>query len=176
LEIYYIINNKKEGPVLIENLTPNIIQPSTLVWHEGLDSWTKATSVPDLIPYFKHSNASPRILREIEEAHLYDPNYVKPTDATALGVVMLLVWLMLLVFISMSDDIYGPLAFSIYLISAVVYVTRTAKEQNRDPMIWALFALFLPPIALMVIGQQPKYKHPRSKRMQNRAEILDDQI
>ena len=51
MKYYYSINNETIGPVDKNDLA-SIITRDTLIWHKGLEQWTKASDVPDLFPLF----------------------------------------------------------------------------------------------------------------------------
>jgi len=95
----------------------------------------------------------------------FDISYSKETDATFLGIVLLVITLFLVIFQPFKfNDIdqynqFRALALIIDLvlrILIIVHVVNIAKRQNRETFGWALFAFFLPSIALIVIGQQKK--------------------
>lgn len=95
----------------------------------------------------------------------YDPTYSKETDATTVGVVILVSSLLLVIFQPFRfEDINSYNEFrAIFSIGALVlrifitiWVINIAKRQNRETFGWGLFAFFLPSIALIIIGQQKK--------------------
>ena len=45
MEYYYLTDGRKEGPFSLEELKNQNIQKDTLVWHEGLKTWTEAKKV-----------------------------------------------------------------------------------------------------------------------------------
>lgn len=52
-KIYYYRNqNKNIGPLTIEELSKNI-NSEDYVWHKGLEEWTKANELPEIIQYFQ---------------------------------------------------------------------------------------------------------------------------
>ena len=95
----------------------------------------------------------------------YDPTYLKETEATSIGVVILVSSLFLIIFqpfkfneINSYNQFraissIGSLILRIFI---TVWVLNIAKRQNRETFGWGLFALFLPSIALIIIGQQKK--------------------
>ncbi len=54
-EFYIIENSQRQGPLSFEELKSRKIQKETLVWYEGLDSWTKAEYLPLLKDILKAS-------------------------------------------------------------------------------------------------------------------------
>lgn len=51
---YFISNeNKKHGPYTFEALKNQSLSRETLIWFQGIDDWTKAESVPELIEIFE---------------------------------------------------------------------------------------------------------------------------
>jgi hypothetical protein len=95
----------------------------------------------------------------------YDPTYTKESDATFLGVILLL--------ISLGFAIFGPIKFDSYdsynqfrvfeslgalvlRVFVTIWVVAIAKRQNRETFGWGALAFFLPSIALIIIGQQRK--------------------
>lgn len=95
----------------------------------------------------------------------YDLSYVKESDATLVGVLLLGV--------SLGFAIFGPIKFDSYeaynqfkvfasigalvlRIFVTVWVVAIAKRQNRETFGWGALAFFLPSIALIIIGQQRK--------------------
>lgn len=43
---YIVVNGEQQGPFTIDDLKAKSIQRETLIWTEGLDSWTKAEDIP----------------------------------------------------------------------------------------------------------------------------------
>jgi hypothetical protein len=95
----------------------------------------------------------------------YDPTYLKETDATSIGVIILVSSLLLLIFQPFKfDDIdtynqvkaISSIVALILRIFITVWVVNIAKRQNREASGWGFFAFFLPSIALIIIGQQKK--------------------
>lgn len=52
MKYWAIINNQQVGPMPIDQLLQSGLTPETLVWHEGLTSWQKAITLPELAGYF----------------------------------------------------------------------------------------------------------------------------
>ena len=52
MEYYAIINNQQVGPMSKLELSRSGISPDTMVWHEGLADWVKASEVATLSDLF----------------------------------------------------------------------------------------------------------------------------
>ena len=52
MEYYAIINNQQVGPMSKLELSRSCIAPDTMVWHEGLADWVKASEVATLSDLF----------------------------------------------------------------------------------------------------------------------------
>lgn len=53
MKLYYFIkDNQRVGPLPLDQLLQNGVQPSTLVWTDGLTDWVTANQVADLQPLF----------------------------------------------------------------------------------------------------------------------------
>lgn len=53
-EYYYVdANNKQAGPVRPADFAKHGIRQDTLIWRNGLQTWMKAGSLPELQPYFQ---------------------------------------------------------------------------------------------------------------------------
>lgn len=48
IEYFIIVNNVQKGPFSKEDLLALSINQDTLIWHKGLDKWTRAKNIPDL--------------------------------------------------------------------------------------------------------------------------------
>jgi len=92
----------------------------------------------------------------------YDESYKKETEASIVGVVLLLISF---VFALFGQNTIKPTPENKTIISIVLLVFRIivtstvvniAKRQNRDTSGWGVLAFFLPSIALIVIGLQKK--------------------
>jgi hypothetical protein len=95
----------------------------------------------------------------------YDPTYLKETDATFIGSIILVSSLLLFIFKPFKfDDINSYNQFKaitsivalILRIFITVWVVNISKRQNRETSGWGIFAFSLPSIALIIIGQQKK--------------------
>jgi hypothetical protein len=95
----------------------------------------------------------------------YDSTYLEETEATTIGVTILISSLLLLVFQPVKFDnidshnqfraIFSILAL-ILRIFITFWVINIAKKQNRETFGWGFFAFCLPSIALIIIGKQKK--------------------
>lgn len=57
--IYYAQGGQQCGPVTLQQLLTLGLAPGTLVWYEGLESWTAASEAPYTAPYFRHAAPPP---------------------------------------------------------------------------------------------------------------------
>lgn len=55
MDYYYAADNQQRGPVTLEQLAHVGLKPDTLVWHEGLDQWVAASSLPEVAALLKSS-------------------------------------------------------------------------------------------------------------------------
>ena len=60
---FYAVNNEKKGPVDFDTLKTlaanNIVSPSTLVWKQGMASWTAASEVAELSSHTPAASSPP---------------------------------------------------------------------------------------------------------------------
>lgn len=106
-------------------------------------------------------NNSPNIVQKIK----YDPTYNQEEDARTVGIILLVITLIF--------AIVGPFKFDnresysqfqsvtaivslLLRIGVTVWVVNIAKQQNREPFGWGLFAFLLPSISLIVIATRKK--------------------
>jgi hypothetical protein len=134
-----------------------------LVNNEGL--FQEETKTVNVNHFFGRQTKSNQETNKSYTEPKYDPTYLKETDATTIGVIILVSSLLLLIFQPFKfDDIasynqfraissIGALILRIFI---TVWVVNIAKRQNRETSGWGFFAFFLPSIALIVIGQQKK--------------------
>jgi hypothetical protein len=124
----------------------------------------KAQTVNLNLSFGRQTNSNQETSKIYKEPK-YDPTYLKQTDATLIGSIILVSSLLLLVFKPFKfDDINSYNQFRaitsivalILRIFITVWVVNIAKEQNRETSGWGFFAFFLPSIALIIIGQQKK--------------------
>ncbi len=107
-------------------------------------------------------------LQNTDTAHSvpkYDFSYQKETEATIVGVILLILSFLLIVFkpfrFNNPDSynqfrIFYSIAVLVTRIFIIIWVVKIAKRQNRDSFTWGVFTFFLPSIALIVIGQLKK--------------------
>jgi len=55
MQTYYYIdkNNQKQGPMSADELIANGVTSDTLIWHEGMNDWQIASSIPELSIFFQ---------------------------------------------------------------------------------------------------------------------------
>ena len=46
MEIYFEKNGRKIGPINVSEIDSNTITSDTLIWHKGLENWTKQVKYP----------------------------------------------------------------------------------------------------------------------------------
>ena len=188
---YYIAyENKQVGPFTKEELKEKRLTKNTLVWHEGLNDWTEAKNVSEIadlvsatpppLPNKELSNSS--IPKPTPITYPYDHNtpiekydrrYSKETDATALGLVLIIIPFIFIITGGIEFEnqeslnifkVVSSLISIIIRIIATVWVTAIAKRQNRNTIRWGIFAFLFPSIALIIIGQTKKLYDPLEKR------------
>ena len=98
----------------------------------------------------------------------YDRTYMKETDATIFGVILLALSILGVVLISNSTlpSIAAPFIsiFGFILrIIATVWTVKIAGNQNREPLGWGIFSFIFPSFALIIIGQSNKIKDTNTK-------------
>lgn len=104
---------------------------------------------------------SNKVVVDKTKVEKYDATYQKESDATAVGVIILIVSFIFLLFGGVKDpSLYYTLAIvsSIGRIMITVWCVNIAKRQNREAGGWGFFAFFFPSIALIIIGQLEKLK------------------
>lgn len=52
MNYWIILDRRKVGPMTIDQLRDHGVRPETLVWHEGLPTWTPASQLPELDSLF----------------------------------------------------------------------------------------------------------------------------
>lgn len=60
-EYYIYINNVKEGPYKLEELSSKPLAPDVLVWSEGFADWKKAKDVPELTEILSKIPPEPKV-------------------------------------------------------------------------------------------------------------------
>jgi hypothetical protein len=108
------------------------------------------------------------IKREITEStkiEKYDRSYQGDSQATVVGVVLIIINLIILLTINIEDpydlQVYKAIAAlinTIWRIIATIWVVNIAKRQNREQALWGLFAFLIPNLALIIIGLLKKLK------------------
>ncbi len=95
----------------------------------------------------------------------YDPSYSKDSDATIIGILIIIGFFLFAIFPPFKFDnidsinqflrisLIGTLVLRIII---TVWVVNIAKRQNREIFGWGLLAFFFPSIALIIIGTLKK--------------------
>jgi tetratricopeptide (TPR) repeat protein len=179
---YYAKNEQRLGPFTIDELKTNRLKKSTLVWTEGMQDWTSANDIEELKdiliseppPLPKKTTATPTI-ETIQfkqtptpvTSTTFDLTYDKNTEATVIGVLLLVVPLIIKLSGAITFDteesynqakVFLSIASLVISIAVTVWVVNIASRHNRNSTSWGLFAFFLPSIALIVIGQLKKLR------------------
>ena len=148
---------------IIDNDSKFCIHCGTKLFSEKEPSFEKVeqkNSVSDPIEFYIGEKVNKKILNPI-----YDTNYQKETGATIFGILLLIVGITIYLIGPITfrkQDTYNDyLTFStvislIIRIIASFWVDKIAKRQNRNSTVWAIFAFFIPSIALIIIGQTKK--------------------
>ena len=163
---YYLIKGGQQiGPLTKEELQLSRISISTMVWHEGLSSWTEAKNIIDLkdilVPL--PPPIPPPIGGQIPKEPIIDSgddeNYRKENEAIMVGIagfgVQLLVFSMYLVGERLDEISLFLLFLSsiFYRIIAIIWTLTISKKQNRDTLSWGILGFLFPSIALIIISQ-----------------------
>lgn len=165
MEIYFEKNGQVVGPINISEIDSNTITPDTLIWHKGLENWTKAGKITELSTYLK---SIPPPLTDTNENGKYDLDYEKDGDATWAGVILLLInvgiYFIQVNFPSEIQKLEDKWLFLLLLALVLRFVIafmirRVAMEQNRNHGAWFIFGLILPAISSLIIGQLRKLKN-----------------
>ena len=69
---FYIRNGQKQGPFSLEEMRTQCITPETMVWFAGLEEWTAARNVAELVPFLVAEPVS--VCQPVNEA----PSIEKP--------------------------------------------------------------------------------------------------
>jgi hypothetical protein len=105
------------------------------------------------------------------KAKKYDNQYKKHSEASFAGVFILMVPVIFTFFVFMEDaHQYALDSFlKVMIVGALVtrvlaakWIANIADEQNRQSGAWAFFALVLPGISLLIIGQTKKLTTKRA--------------
>jgi hypothetical protein len=130
----------------------------------GLSEFLLFTLVP-LITLFivKLLNSSKEIKRDSPKVK-YDLSYNTDTTPTIIGIGILILTIFLNLafsgdevnYVNQSNEMYTVLSVSSFIlrIAVTIWVVNIAKSLNRDHSLWGLFAFFLPPLCLIIIGQK----------------------
>lgn len=184
---YYSDNNHQIGPLTLEELKIKQIKKTTLVWTDGLTEWIEAKNIEELadiiiatpppLPPININTISNQIStlentinEQYKPMRRYDPSYSNESDATALGLVLLIIpFIFIITGRNRFDNqesyaIFKIISFVYSLlirIIAVIWVTTIARRQNRNTTSWGIFAFLLPSISLIIIGQTKKFYQPK---------------
>jgi uncharacterized RDD family membrane protein YckC len=79
MEWFYARNGQQFGPVNFETLLALLqqaqLQPTDLVWREGMPQWLPASSVPELAPHIPTTPPSIGYFNPVAEARMFAPAY-----------------------------------------------------------------------------------------------------
>lgn len=98
----------------------------------------------------------------------YDNSYTKETEATLVGILILVGMLLSIIFKPFEFDnsnsynqfkIFAAITTLLLRILITIWVVNIAKRQNRNSFNWGIFAFLLPSIALIIIGMLRKIKY-----------------
>lgn len=109
----------------------------------------------------------PSSFNEIPILKVEDINdlYQKESEATFIGILVIIVSLILVIFKPFTFDTeqayyeflrYASIIAFVFRVVAVFWVASIAKRQGRNETAWGIFAFFLPAVALILIGQLKK--------------------
>lgn len=89
----------------------------------------------------------------------YDYSYKKESEATVVGILLMIVNLLLILLVRFEDEYFQQMVAAIFaLLSLVLRILITiwcvniARRQNRNSGGWGVFAFFTPTLALVIIG------------------------
>jgi tetratricopeptide (TPR) repeat protein len=178
---FYSENDEQLGPFTLDELKEKYIKKSTLVWTEGLIDWITADKLDELKD-FLISEPPPLPKKEISKntkqnttndqkksTHKIkiDSDYQKESEATIVGVLLLLIPLVInLTSVLSFENVnsYRDAKMWISISSLIVrlistnWAVKIIKRQNRNTTIWGLFTFFFPSFSLIIIGQLQKLK------------------
>jgi predicted negative regulator of RcsB-dependent stress response len=185
---FYAENDQKFGPFTIEELETKRLKKSTLVWTEGMSDWASADSITELkeiliseppplpkkrkeqkVNKTKEQRDNKTVIIQQTPKTLIntdlESSYKKETDATFVGVLLIIGQILLRIFVEFNfKTIANPalfvIGFLLFLlrIGLTYWVINIATRQNRNSTSWGWFAFFFPAITLIVIGQLKKLK------------------
>jgi len=179
---YYADQDEQFGPFTIDELKSKRLKKSTLVWTDGMTDWVAADTVEELkdilvsepppLPKRAVTPPAPETIQVKQpptptNSSKYDLTYEKESEATALGITLLVIPIALQlsgVIKFDSTESYNQaravfMMFSLFFRIAITFwVVHIASRQNRNSTGWGWFAFFLPSIALIIIGQLKKLR------------------
>ena len=89
----------------------------------------------------------------------YDLSYKKESEATVVGILLMVANLLLLIFVRFEDEYSQQVFAAIFALGSLVlrifitvWCVNIARRQNRDSIGWGIFAFFTPTLALIIIG------------------------
>jgi hypothetical protein len=133
---YYIHKDgQQQGPYSINELKSIPIAPYTMVWHEGMDEWTKAKNVSDLKSILK---VTPPPLKEVQPPPIDSKNKVSDNSKkkSSAGKTLLKIVIVLLLIVAgfvITTEVLRSNAHQerIRIESTVNNVIENKKEQKR---------------------------------------------
>jgi len=131
----------------------NFKEKETKIVNEHLSFDNQITSKP----IDKTNNFKAQILK-------YDPIYKKETDASGVGILMLVATVLIYIISRNINDketykFFFSITSIILLILRIIFTVwgvNIAKRQNRNAAIWGFLTFFLPAISLIILGNQNK--------------------
>jgi len=178
---YYIENQGKVvGPLSLNGIKDKKLNADTLVWRHGFDSWTPAEQVEELKSWFSAGppplpvrskqlieipTKKEPVKKKSSDAPVYDERYRKETEVTTTGIFLMLTPLLFIIFYKRAfyhSEYFSYLKIislagaAVIRVIATTWVMRVARHQNRDINKWAITALFLPALSMIVIGLSKK--------------------
>lgn len=98
------------------------------------------------------------------KALIYDPTYRKETDASSVGILILITSVIIYIILRNVNDsetfqIFYSITTMILLILRItltVWGVNIAKRQNRNTTGWGFLTFFFPAISLIILGNQKK--------------------
>ncbi|MDC0584451.1 zinc ribbon domain-containing protein [Bacteroidales bacterium] len=106
---------------------------------------------------FPHSQSEKKLSR----IDRYDESYKKETNATLVGIIVLIANFGILVTDNEIDDETYAILIVLALILRIVFtvwIVNIAKRQNRPSSNWGVLGFLFPSISLIIIGQLKKIK------------------
>lgn len=179
---YYADNGQQLGPFTFDELKAKRLKKSTLIWTEGMQDWTIANEIEELKSILiseppplpkKTSESSKTEIIQIKKKPVpntnskYDLTYEKETDATLVGIVIIITSILLMIFKPFQFDNIGDynqfqvissISSLVLRIFTTVWVVNIATRQNRNSTGWGWFAFFFPSITLVIIGLLKKLR------------------